>query len=126
MDAGADADDAQRPTEPKTLQPVVPPMKQPVRTKPSKKTSKRSAVTHKVQTHLDAATKAKHAGNSLEQMAHADSALRLAPKNTQAAYLLGDALLTSDKTRACKYLHRARRLSKARKAYEKALCPPTD
>lgn len=79
-----------------------------------------------VQSHLDTAERARSAGNVLEQMAHADSALQLAPKNARAAYLLGDALLGSDLERGCKYLHRARRLKKARKAYVKAGCDRID
>lgn len=80
----------------------------------------------RVRVHLDAARKAQQAGNLLEQMAHADSALQIDNDNVHAAYLLGDALLTSDKHRACRYLRRARRLAKARKTYDSAQCKRTD
>ena len=49
---------------------------------------------------------AQRAGNRLRQMALADSALRLDPRNAKAKLLLADALIaTGDHDRGCKYLH---------------------
>ena len=98
---------------------------------PSRSRSKRprkstSAPSPDVARHLEQAVRAQRAGNVLEQMAHADSALRLAPRNRRAAYLLGDALRASDPARACRYLKRARRLAEARKAYAETGCDGID
>ena len=49
---------------------------------------------------------AQRAGNRLRQMALADSALRIDPRNVKAKLLLADALIaTGDRDRGCKYLH---------------------
>jgi thioredoxin-like negative regulator of GroEL len=48
---------------------------------------------------------AARAGNRLRQMALADSALRIDPRNVRAKLLLADALIaTGDHDRGCKYL----------------------
>jgi hypothetical protein len=88
--------------------------------------TRRKRVSPEVKKHLDAAEQARTAGNILDQMAHADSALRLAPDSPHAAYLLGDALLASDRERGCRFLRRAKRLRKARKAFARAGCARTD
>jgi hypothetical protein len=79
-----------------------------------------------VDAHLRAAEDARRAGNGLKQMAEADSALRLDPKNRRAAYLLGDALVPTDRARGCRYLRRAGRLGPARAVYRRAGCGRTD
>lgn len=73
--------------------------------------------------HLADAEAARRQGNRLKQMAEADSALRIDPDSRQGAFLLGDALLhTGDEATACKYLHRARRLARARELWRRAGC----
>lgn len=58
--------------------------------------------------HLAAAEAARRRGNRLQQLAEADAALRLAPHNRRAAFLVGDALIASgDRRRGCRYLQRA-------------------
>jgi len=72
--------------------------------------------------HLRAAEQARTAGNHLRQLAEADAAHQLDPRNLRARYLLGDALLaTGDTANGCRYLRSARRLAEARKAL--AGCP---
>jgi hypothetical protein len=90
---------------------------------PDPEAEKRRRLRARVATHLRAADKARRAGQTLKQIAEADSALRLDPKSRRAAYLLGDALVQSgDKLRGCKYLRRARSLSQARARAQKAGC----
>ncbi|ACY16182.1 serine/threonine-protein kinase [Haliangium ochraceum] len=92
----------------------------PARRRPGARSSDAGAVAEQ----LAAARAARAAGNHLEQLAAADSALRLAPGNRQAAFLLGDALLASgDTARGCRYLRRAGRLPAARAARRRADCP---
>ena len=58
--------------------------------------------------HLAAAEAARRAGNRLRQLAEADAALKAAPGNRQARFLIGDALVGSgDLPRGCKYLRQA-------------------
>ncbi len=77
----------------------------------------------RVAQHLAAAEQARRDGKTLKQIAEADSALRLDRHSRQAAYLLGDGLLTSgDKVRGCRYLARARGLARARQRYRNAGC----
>jgi serine/threonine-protein kinase len=86
--------------------------------------TERSAKRRQAARHLAAAESARSQGNRLKQIAEADSALRLEPGNRQAAYLLGDALLTGgDEQNGCKYLRRARALEAARRALQRAGCP---
>jgi cytochrome c-type biogenesis protein CcmH/NrfG len=55
---------------------------------------------------INDAEAAQRAGNRLRQMALADSALRIDPRNVRARLLLADALIaTGDHDRGCKYLH---------------------
>jgi hypothetical protein len=85
---------------------------------------KRQARKREVAAFLAAAEAARRQSNPLKQIAAADSALRLEPRNRQAAFLLGDALLASgDEENACKYLRRARSLAEARAALRRARCP---
>ncbi len=73
--------------------------------------------------HLQAAEAARRAGNTLKQMAEADGALRLAPRDSKAAYLLGDALITSgDSGTGCSYLARAQELPQARARWQASGC----
>ncbi|WP_428264048.1 protein kinase domain-containing protein [Haliangium sp.] len=84
---------------------------------------RRRARRRQIDAHLAAAEAARRAGQPLKQMAEADSALRLAPGNKRAAFLLGDALLASgDTANACTYLARALRLREARAAHRRAGC----
>jgi serine/threonine-protein kinase len=73
--------------------------------------------------HLEAAARARRAGQTLKEIAALDAALAVDPGNREAAYRLGDALLRSgDKPRACKYLQRAKSLAAARKRAAEAGC----
>jgi len=84
---------------------------------------KRKRLRARIAAHLGAAESARKAGNSLKQIAEADSALRLDAKNRRAAYLLGDALVKSgDKARGCSYLRKARSLREARERLADANC----
>jgi hypothetical protein len=85
-----------------------------------------TATARRVRSHIASADRARRAGNRLKQMAEADSALRLDPDSREAAYLFGDVLVHSDKARGCKHLRQARRLRKARQAFEAAGCGRTD
>jgi tRNA A-37 threonylcarbamoyl transferase component Bud32 len=72
--------------------------------------------------HVDAALAAHRAGNRLRQLAEADLALRLAPRNKTARYLVGDALLGAGDRAGCKYLRQAG-LAAARARADAAGCP---
>jgi hypothetical protein len=73
--------------------------------------------------HLEAAARARRAGQTLKEIAALDGALAVDPGNREAAYRLGDALLRSgDKPRACKYLQRAKSLAAARRRAAEAGC----
>jgi serine/threonine-protein kinase len=54
--------------------------------------------------HLAAAQAAHRAGNRLRQLAEADAALQLAPRNRTARYLVGDALVGAGDLSGCAYL----------------------
>jgi hypothetical protein len=76
-----------------------------------------------VDQHVAAAAEARRSGNTLKQIAEADSALRLDRSSREAAFLLGDALVTSgDPERGCRYLAAARSLPEARARYQNAQC----
>ncbi|MBK7072629.1 MAG: serine/threonine protein kinase [Myxococcales bacterium] len=72
--------------------------------------------------HVDAALAAHRAGNRLRQLAEADAALRLAPRNKTARYLVGDALLGAGDRAGCKYLRQSG-LTAARARADAAGCP---
>jgi serine/threonine-protein kinase len=77
----------------------------------------------RVARHLSRASEARRSGNTLKEIAELDAALKLAPRNREAAYRLGSALLRSgDKTRGCRYLQRARGLAKAAARAREAGC----
>jgi eukaryotic-like serine/threonine-protein kinase len=74
--------------------------------------------------HVAAATAARAAGNRLKQLAEADLALRKDPRNAEARFLLGDALVaTGSIENGCQYLRAVKRMAKARAAAEAAHCP---
>jgi eukaryotic-like serine/threonine-protein kinase len=74
--------------------------------------------------HLAASEAARTAGNRLRQLAEADAALALDPRDLRARFLAGEALLeTGDIDRACKYLRQARRLRAARTLLAAGRCP---
>jgi eukaryotic-like serine/threonine-protein kinase len=74
-------------------------------------------------TYLEAAARARRAGQTLKEIAALDAALAADPGNREAAYRLGDALLRSgDKTRACKYLRRAGSMAAAQARAAEAGC----
>jgi serine/threonine-protein kinase len=76
--------------------------------------------------HLRAARQARASGNTLRQLAEAHEALRRDPRNREAAFLLGDALIASgDTEKGCHYLARARRLPAARARAAAAGCGGT-
>jgi len=67
---------------------------------------------------------AQRAGNRLRQIATADAALQLDPRNTRATLLLADGLLaTGDRDRGCKYLRDLGRNPTARSRAAQAGCP---
>ncbi|MBL8621043.1 MAG: serine/threonine protein kinase [Myxococcales bacterium] len=72
--------------------------------------------------HVEAALAAHRAGNRLRQLAEADAALRLAPRNKTARYLVGDALLGAGDRAGCKYLRQAG-IPAARARADAAGCP---
>ncbi|HTJ46136.1 MAG TPA: serine/threonine-protein kinase [Kofleriaceae bacterium] len=73
--------------------------------------------------HVAAAEQARAAGNRLKQLAEADLALRKDPRNVEAKFLLGDALIaTGDIQNGCQYLRSVKRLAKARAAASAAGC----
>ena len=74
--------------------------------------------------HLAAADGARRRGNRLKQIAHADQALELDPRNQRARYLLGDALVSTDRVNGCKYLRSASRVAAARARADAAGCAP--
>ncbi|MBE7451875.1 MAG: serine/threonine protein kinase [Kofleriaceae bacterium] len=74
--------------------------------------------------HLAAADGARRRGNRLKQIAHADQALELDPRNHRARYLLGDALVSTDRVNGCKYLRSASRVAAARARADAAGCAP--
>jgi hypothetical protein len=83
----------------------------------------RDLAREKARAHLEAAARARRAGQTLKEIASLDAALAAEPGNREAAYRLGDALLRSgDKPRACKYLRRAKSLAAARKRAAEAGC----
>jgi eukaryotic-like serine/threonine-protein kinase len=85
---------------------------------------KASADRRKAREHLAAARTAQRAGQSLRQLAQADLALKLLPRDPEALFLLGDALLTSgDLNRGCKTLARLGNSAKARERAAKSNCP---
>jgi serine/threonine-protein kinase len=73
--------------------------------------------------HLAAADAARRKGNRLKQIAEADQALQLDRHSQRARYLLGDALLTTDRTNGCRYLRSAPRIGAARARADAAGCP---
>jgi len=63
----------------------------------------------KAEEHVRAAEKARREGNLLRQLAEADEARRLDPKNRRAVELVGEALVKSgDRARGCPLLRRTR------------------
>jgi eukaryotic-like serine/threonine-protein kinase len=77
-----------------------------------------------VASHIDAAAEAKRAGNRLRQLAEADAALQLDPRNVRARLLFADALIASgDLDRGCKYLRDLGRNPTARERARQAGCP---
>jgi hypothetical protein len=74
--------------------------------------------------HLRDAEEALQGGQTLRQLAEADLALRAAPGNPRALFLLGDALIKSgDLEKGCKYLAALKRLPSARARARAASCP---
>jgi serine/threonine protein kinase len=78
----------------------------------------------KLAQHLEAAEAAQKSGNRLKQMAHADQALQLDARNQRARYLLGDALIVTDRANGCKYLRSASRIAAAKARADAAGCSP--
>ncbi len=78
----------------------------------------------RVAQHLDAAEAARRSGNRLKQIAHADQALELDPRSQRARWLLGDALIVTDRANGCKYLRSASRIAAARARADAAGCSP--
>ncbi|HUS64903.1 MAG TPA: hypothetical protein VMZ28_10195, partial [Kofleriaceae bacterium] len=71
----------------------------------------KSAAQVQAEKHVRAAEAARKAGNVLRQLAEADQAHGLDPRNRRAAELMGEALVQSgDKTRGCPLLKRSRAL----------------
>jgi tRNA A-37 threonylcarbamoyl transferase component Bud32 len=69
------------------------------------------------------AESAQKAGNRLKQIAMADAALQLDPRNSRAKFLLADGLLaTGDRERGCKYLRDLRNNPSARSRASQAGC----
>ena len=67
---------------------------------------------------------AQKAGNRLKQIAMADAALQLDPRNSRAKFLLADGLLaTGDRDRGCKYLRDLGKNPTARSRATQAGCP---
>ncbi len=73
--------------------------------------------------HLQAADAARRKGNRLKQIAEADQALQLDRHNQRARYLLGDALVATDRANGCRYLRSATRIAAARARADAAGCP---
>ncbi|HTM23379.1 MAG TPA: serine/threonine-protein kinase [Kofleriaceae bacterium] len=95
----------------------------PARPPPNPRDRDRELAREKARTYLEAAARARRAGQTLKEIAALDSALAAEPGNREAAYRLGDALLRSgDKPRACKYLRRASSLAAARARAREAGC----
>jgi hypothetical protein len=115
--------------EPATA-PVVPPVTEPpaVHTGESAAASREATTSSRpssrVKAHLRAARAAQKKKNVLKQLAEAHSALRADPGSLEATYLVGDALIHSDKSGGCDYLREARSLRKARESYRRAGCKP--
>ncbi|HUQ01443.1 MAG TPA: protein kinase, partial [Kofleriaceae bacterium] len=82
------------------------------------------AAPSKLAQHLDASEAARRSGNRLKQMAHADQALELDPRSQRARWLLGDALIVTDRTNGCKYLRSASRVAAAKARADAAGCSP--
>jgi cytochrome c-type biogenesis protein CcmH/NrfG len=67
---------------------------------------------------------AQKTGNRLKQIAMADAALQLEPRNSRAKFLLADGLLaTGDRDRGCKYLRDLGKNPTARARANQAGCP---
>ena len=73
--------------------------------------------------HLEAAESARRKGNRLKQIAEADQALEIDRHNQRAKWLLGDALIATDRTNGCRYLRAAGRIAAARARADAAGCP---
>ncbi len=71
---------------------------------------------------LDAALAAHRAGQRLRQLTQADAALRRAPRNKTARWLVGDAMVGAGDLRGCTYLRQSG-LPAARKRADAAACP---
>jgi serine/threonine protein kinase len=82
------------------------------------------AAPSKLAQHLDAAEAARRSGNRLKQMAHADQALELDARSQRARWLLGDALIVTDRANGCKYLRSASRIAAAKARADAAGCSP--
>jgi hypothetical protein len=100
VDAGASTDVQVRPAE------VRPAEAAPDAAVARPKADKRRGPDPELAKMINDAEAAQRAGNRLRQMALADSALRIDPRNVRARLLLADALIaTGDHDRGCKYLH---------------------
>jgi serine/threonine-protein kinase len=74
--------------------------------------------------YIAAAEAARAAGNHIKQLTEADLAVRKDPRNAEARFLLGDALIAGgDIQNGCEYLRSVRRLPKAKAALAAAGCP---
>jgi serine/threonine-protein kinase len=86
--------------------------------------SKRPSPDPVVAAHVAAAEAAKRGGNRLRQLAEADAALQVEPRNERALLLFADALIASgDLDRGCKYLRGLRRNPTAALRARQAGCP---
>jgi hypothetical protein len=74
--------------------------------------------------HLATAEAARRSGNRLKQIAHADQALELDARSQRARWLLGDALIVTDRANGCKYLRSASRIAAAKARADAAGCSP--
>lgn len=77
----------------------------------------------KARDHIAAARAAQRESNNLRQLTQADLALKLAPRDPEALFLLGDAQLNAGDPRGCKTLARLGSSAKAKARAAKASCP---
>ncbi len=91
---------------------------------PSRDSPRPDSAAERLAQHLAAAEAARRTGNRLKQIAHADQALELDKRNQRARWLLGDALVATDRSNGCKYLRTASRIAAAVARADAAGCPP--
>ncbi len=87
------------------------------------KAARAAADRRKAREHIAAARAAQRESNNLRQLTQADLALKLAPRDPEALFLLGDAQLNANDMRGCRTLARLGSSAKARARAAKAGCP---